>query len=134
MATTPNGSLAAYGAALTYTQKLLGYIVNEVESFPGVPATSPTAPFIPQNGDRVGLLIANVGLQTVYVGLSSAVGAANGFLLVPNGGAIAINAKDDFTLTSRAWWSFATPSPSSLYVLELIGVRALPVGVGVGAG
>lgn len=134
MATTPNAALVKYGAALTYVQNLLGYIIDERDQTQGVAAATPTSPFVSQNGDRVGLLVANVGLQTVFIALSSAVGSANGFQLQPNGGAIAFDARTDFTLTTRAWWAFATPSPSSIYILELIGVRALPPTSGVGTG
>lgn len=134
MADPASGSLVKFGAALTYIQNLLGYIVNEVDQTQGVAAASPTSPFVSQNGDRVGLLVANIGLQNVFIALTPAVGTGSGFLIVPNGGAIAFNARDDFTLVTRAWWAFATPSPSSIYILELIGVKALPSGIGVSQG
>lgn len=117
-----------FGAALTFVQNFLGYLVNEVESFPTIPASSPTSPFLASNGDRVGLLIANTGLNNAFIGLGPTVGSNFGFLLVANGGAIAFNVRDDFTLTTRAWWGASIGASNIFYVLELIGVKALGPG------
>lgn len=133
MATSPNGAPnVKFGAALTFVQQFLGYLVNEVESFPTIPASSPTSPFLPQNGDRVGLLIANTGLNNAFIGLGPTVGGNFGFFLVANGGAIAFNVRDDFTLTTRSWWGASIGASNIFYVLEIIGVKALGPGTQAG--
>lgn len=128
MAASPNGSAFRFGAALSVVQNLFGYLINEVESFPTITTGTPTSPFITQNADRLGLVIANTGLNVAYVGLSSLVGSNFGFLLTANGGSISLNIRDDLTLTTRAWWGAAVGASDVLYVLELIGVKPLAVG------
>ena len=132
MATSPIVAAPAFGAALTVVQNIFGYIINEVESFPSIATTSPTAPFIPQNGDRLGLVLVNTAVNQMFVGLSPAVGSLDGIVLSPNGGAIAMNVRDDMTLTTRAWWALSITAPGILYVLEIIGVKAVGPGKGVG--
>lgn len=128
MATTP-GAVFTYGAALTNTQQRLGYLVNQIESFPTLGTTPPTAPFIGNNADRVGLIIVNVSLNPVFIGVSQAtVQATNGILLNPSGGAVTMQVRDDWTLPSSAWWGEATGGSAQIYVLELIGWKALPPG------
>ena len=124
--TTPAGY--TFGAALTWVQKEYGYLINEVESFPGSPSTPPTSPFVPNNGDRLALAVVNIGISNVYIGLSAGVSGGNGILLVANGGSFTIDVRRDMTLPSRAWWTVSSGTPNPLYVLELIGVRALQPG------
>lgn len=117
-----------YGAALTIIQDLYGWIINEVESFPTLGIVQPTAPFVNQNADRVGLLIMNGGANSALVALNSSVFTSTQFLLTQNGGSISFNIRDDFTLVSRAFWGFTNVSPGNIYVLELIAVRPLAKG------
>lgn len=122
-----------FGAALTNTQQRLGYIINEVESNPLITVGAPTAPFLPQNADRVGLIIVNTSINTAFIAVSQAeVNNVFGILLSPNGGSVTMQVRDDWTLPSRAWWGTASGGSAQMYVLELIGVRALPPNFGPG--
>lgn len=118
-----------FGAALTYVQNLLGYLVNEIDEVFTLQITNPTVPFIQQNGDRLGLVIVNTSTNPAFIGLSSAVGPSNqGIYLPASGGSISMDARTDFTLPTRAWWGIATGGITVIYVLEIIGVKALPPG------
>lgn len=108
----------AVPAALLFTQQELGGPVVENESYPVANTTEATA--INGAGDRVGLLMFNLGSNPVYVGLTSAVSATAGVLLAANGGFIAMNVRDDFTLPSRQWNCISTGGTSQMYVLELL--------------
>jgi len=106
------------GAALQFTEDQLGGPCVENESAPTALTTGPIS--INGAGDRVALLVMNLGSNNVYMALSSAVSSTTGILLAPNGGLVAFAVRDDFTLPSRAWWLIATVGSSQLYVLELM--------------
>lgn len=115
-----------FGAALTNTQQRLGYIINEVESSPTALSTVPATQILTQNADRVGLIIVNISINTCFVGTIQAnVTNAVGILLSPNGGSITMQVRDDWTLPSRSWFGLGSGGNAQLYVLELIGVKAL---------
>ena len=130
MATITPGIAApfTFGAALSWVQVNLGWLVDEVESFPGIPTSAPTAPFLPQNADRLALVMFNLGLNNLFVALNPNVNNTSGILLTANGGAVSLNVRDDFTLTTRAWFGISVTAPGTLYVLEIIGRVKLPPG------
>lgn len=114
------------GAALNFVQVYLGYLINEVESFPTLNTGNPTAPFLAGNADRVGLLFCNFGNNLVQLSTNPSVLTSGGILLNSNGGIISMNVRDDFTLPARAWWGAATSVAQAIYVLELIAAAPLP--------
>ena len=120
---TPNTKVAI-GAARQYTQDQLGGPCVENESAPTSTATVSVA--VDGNGDRVGLLIVNLGSNVVYIGLSSAVSATNGIELAGSGGLASFDVRDDFTLPSRRWWCISPTGSSQLYVLEINRVTLTP--------
>ena len=129
MATTPTTASAfQFAANLTWVQKELGWLVNEVESFPTVAQTPGVTQLLPQNGDRVGLFMMNGTADTIYVSINSGVSSIQGIALNPNGGSVTLKIRDDFTLITRAWWGVSYGGPGSLYILELIGMVQLPPG------
>jgi hypothetical protein len=118
-----------FGAALTWTQEEYGYLIHEVESFPGIPFQStPATQILSNNGDRLGLVIVNPGTSVVYISLSSSVSSNNGIILTANGGALTTNVRQDLTLPSRAWYAISPAAPGQLYVLEIIGWKKFPTG------
>lgn len=116
-----------YGAALTIIQNLYGWIVQEVESYPLLQTGGPFSQIVPQNGDRVGLLIMDQGANNVNISLVQNAPAFP-LLLLANGGSVSFDLKDDFTLTTRAWYGQAQTAIQNVYVLEIIAVRPLPPG------
>lgn len=110
------------GAALEFTEIDLGGPVVEQESFPVCQLT--VTDIAPGNGDRVGLVIMNLGANPVYISLSPSVGPAAGLLLSANGGLTTMAVRDDFTLPSRAWKMISTGGTSQMYILELIRFSA----------
>jgi hypothetical protein len=115
-----------YGATLTFLQSFLGYILREVETTPSISTTA--VQILTQNGDRLGFVVANTSTQTVTIGLSAAVTATAGIMLNAQTGVISVIVRDDFTLCSHEWWAIAGAGPQAIYVLEIIGIKALPPG------
>ena len=106
------------GAALSYWRDLFGGVAVENENTISVSTSVLSA--INGNGDRMGLLLMNLGSANSFVAISSAVSATFGVLLGANGGFIAMNVRDDFTLQTRQWWAVCPAGgPSTLYTLEL---------------
>lgn len=124
--TVPPASASQYGAALSIIQKQYGWILREVESVPNV-ALTPTL-IAPQNGDRVGLVIANLGSSNLIIDISSSVSINQGIQLNSSGGVVSFNLRDDMTLTAHEWWAIQATVAQNCFVLELIGVRPLPGG------
>jgi hypothetical protein len=110
-------------AALLFTEQELGGPCLENESNPTIDTTATTV--INGSGDRVGLVMINLGSNNVYVAISSNVSPTNGILLAANGGLLTMTVRDDFTLPSRNWWGIAQGGTSSLYVLEIVRFTAL---------
>ena len=113
---TPTHNIAI-GAARQYTEDQLGGPCVENESTPLATTTSSVA--IDGNGDRVGLLIINIGAQIVYIALGPNVSAANGIQLAAGGGVASFNVRDDFTLPTRRWYMLSGAATSQMYVLEI---------------
>lgn len=129
MATTPTPGGSRYGAALYATSKRLGYVLNEVESTPGLQVTTPLSPFVGSNADRVGLLISNFGPNNIYISLGSTPVATAALLLTAGGGTITMDVRDDFTLPTRAWFGVSPAGAQLIYVLELIAIAPFETGV-----
>src|SRR5262245_55034864 len=91
------------GAALEFAEKTLGGPLVEVESYPSIGSTGASVA-ANANGDRVGLLMMNVGATDCYVAIQALTGGQTGFFLPANGGALSLNVRDDFTLPSRNWF------------------------------
>lgn len=122
---TPQGSVAT-GAALQYTQNVLGGPVVENDSNPTIGATVGTV--IEGNGDRVGLVIINVGGNDLFIALDSGVSATNGIRLGANGGSVSMDVVNDFTMASRKWYGVAPTGNTNVFVLELARYALTPKG------
>lgn len=106
------------GAALQYWRTIFGGVPVENENTVSVSTSVLDA--ILGSGDRLGLLIMNLGAANVFVAVSSAVSANFGVLLGANGGFISMNVRDDFTMPTRNWKTICPAGgPSIIYTLEL---------------
>jgi hypothetical protein len=90
--------------------------VNPMTSIAGVAATQ----IAPNNPNRVGFNIINLGANNVYVYIDNSVGTTKGFLLAANGGSLNLDWRVDFALISNEWWAIAVTAPSQLLVLGLV--------------
>lgn len=106
------------GAARAYAESNLGGPCDEVESYPIAIAT--VTAVCQGNGDRVGLMIMNVGPNPIFLGLLPSVSAAGGLSLAALGGVMILNVVDDFTLPTRTWYAIAPTGNSALYVLQIV--------------
>ena len=115
----------AQGAARAYTEIELGGPCNEVESNPTVSTT--VSQIVGGNGDRVGLLIINMGSNQIEMGLTPSVSTTNAIPLPGGGGFFQVNVNDDFTLPTRAFFAIADAGTTTLYVLEIVRISLSPV-------
>lgn len=104
--------------ALRFTELQLGGPCTENESVP-IALTSPTL-LVNGNGDRVGLLMMNLGSNNAFVTIGPTPSSTSGILLAANGGFITLNVRDDFTLCTRNWYGIANSSGVQIYVLEIV--------------
>lgn len=73
------------------------------------------------NPTRYGLIVVNIGDETIYVGTDERVADGRGIQLVA-GGSFASNLLEDYTLPSIEWWAATTTGSQGIYTLEVIGV------------
>lgn len=114
------------GAALEFTRSQFGGDVTEVESNPTIGAA--LGDIVTANGDRVALVICNVGSQNLFIGLNSGISATNGIELSGSGGVAGFAVRDDFTLPSRNWKGISPGGNTNVYVLEIIRINRSGVG------
>lgn len=106
------------GAALEYAKKTLGGPLVENESVVSVDVTPVT--IAKGNGDRVALVIVNLGPVNVFVVMTGTPSAARGIQLAANGGNMSMTVIYDFTLPTREFNAAASAGgPANVYVLEL---------------
>lgn len=111
-------------AALLFTEQELGGPCTEQESYPIALSTSSTV-IAQGNGDRVGLVIINLGPRDCYVGLQGTVSSTTGIYVPTGGGSISLTVRDDFTLPARQWSAIGVSGSTQLYVLEIIRYTSL---------
>lgn len=105
------------GAAAQFTAAQLGGPTSEKETVVATGATPVTA--CGNDPDRVGLVIINLGANTVYAALAGNPSASLGIILNSNGGSLTLNVRDDYSLSTREWSVSSPAGASSVYVLEL---------------
>lgn len=72
------------------------------------------------NPDRVGIIVSNVGSNTIYLGTGSDVSSTNGIPLF-SGGSISMKYDQDFESLGEEIWGIASVAASTVYVRELVG-------------
>lgn len=116
------------GAALEYSQRVLGGLIYEVDTAPVVASVAPALTIVSNNADRVGLIIFNATVNDAFIHVNSSVSSTNGIKVVANGGIVTMNVHDDFTLPARAWYAIMPGGALNLDVIELIRVTSNPAG------
>lgn len=82
-------------------------------------------PVLPNHPDRVGFVMLNLSVNLIYISPVSPVAVPVGILLPALGGGIAFSWDEDFELCSSAWYGIATVAGSAVYILEIIGEKAV---------
>lgn len=123
MAVTPQ--LPTTGAARLYLQQRFGGFFRESESVPVSAAVA--ASVVNGHPDRLGLLVVNLGVNTVTLGLDGTISANKGFEIAPGGGGVSFDVDEDFTLVTRQFFAVSPAGNSQLYVLEMIREIASPI-------
>jgi hypothetical protein len=107
------------GAARQFTEQMLGGPIAESENQVSVTTSYTTLCKI--NGDRVGLVIINLGTVDVFIAISVGVGSTNAIRLGANGGGVAMSVVEDFTLPAREWGAVVVSgTTANVYVLEVV--------------
>lgn len=78
---------------------------------------------VPNNPDRLGLIIINLSANVIYMGFDNRVATTRGIYLAPSGGQMVMNYKEDFELVGQEMWGLATGANSGIHVIEVIGVK-----------
>jgi hypothetical protein len=104
----------------------LGIATYERES--ALQAGVASAALMRQNPNRVAFVLYNLSANVLYVRPGAAASSTAGIRLGPNGGAISLYYREDFTLVSRDWQILASAAASDYYLLEifLLGGEAAP--------
>jgi|SRR6266849_2381440 len=114
------------GAALAFAQQTLGGPLVENDSNPTIGAT--IGSIAQGNGDRVALIIVNLGIQDLFVSIDANVSSTNGIKVSASGGSVTMEVLEDYTLPSRQWWGIAPGGNTNVFVLELVRFSLAPTG------
>jgi hypothetical protein len=117
------------GAALSHLREKYRGNFREIESFPIIGVAA--AQVVANSADRLGLLIMDLGASTLFVSTLQTVNANAGIQVAPNGGGMALNVDEDFTLVTRQLFGISPGGNTQLYVLELVREVLFDSGSGV---
>lgn len=110
---------APAGSVSDLLAKKYGVKVNCIEN-PEITASGAAAAVLVKNNPRrLGLVLINLGANTVYLGLARDVSAAKGIAVAPNGGPVSMDMEADFILPTREWWVISPAGASNLYSLSV---------------
>lgn len=90
--------------------------VNPLVSQVGLAAIS----IVPNNPNRLGLTIINLGASTVWVWLTNQVGATAGILLDAAGGSVTFQWEYDFDLVTSEWFAISAGAANAISVIETV--------------
>lgn len=74
------------------------------------------------NPNRLGLLLTNLGANTVWVAPDNSVSTTKGVRLVPAGGTLTLKWDTDFELVASEWYGIASGAASEFYALEVVSI------------
>lgn len=72
-----------------------------------------------QNPNRISFVLYNLSANVLFIRPGAAASATQGIRLGPNGGAVSLYYREDFTLVSRDWQILAAAAASDYYLLEV---------------
>lgn len=75
---------------------------------------------LPNNPNRFGFVIINLGAVAIYIRPDFAVSVTAGIRLAPNGGSFSATWRDDFNLTGWDWYAIAEAAGTEIFVLEVV--------------
>jgi len=110
------GLPAQTGAALNWIAKEYGGLI-QVNANTVINVNSVYKVIVPNNADRLALILSNVGGNDLFVepqGFN--IGQNNGIILTANGGFISMNVKDDMVLPTFEWGTLTNQSSTILFV------------------
>lgn len=106
----------SFGAALTYAEQQLGGPLVEEQAVVQCNSLVATQ-VVPYNGDRVGLVLMNMGGIDCWASLTAPTITQSGIYLPANGGFVSFNVRDDFTFPAHEWWII--PAAGGTQVLQV---------------
>lgn len=105
------------GAVLDYLRKEFGGDFEESEAT-GL-ATQVGVQIVPPDPERVSLTIVNLDIVALWIRPNPLPTSNANITLVANGGSFTINARDDFTLVTRAWFGAGSTASALYYALSV---------------
>jgi len=108
------------GRCREYVQNLYGFPCDTVERVVVTGALPVVA--LPNNPDRVGWVVFNLGANIAYLAFDSQVAALRGMQVAATGGIAGSSARDDGEMSSRELWCISPAGASTLYIAEIIGL------------
>lgn len=106
------------GAAAQFVAKEFGGNFRVRQAVVPVDAASVTV--APNAGDRVGLIIINVGATTITLSFAPSAVANQGILLLTNGAVYSVEVRDDAILPAWAHQAIGSAPGGSVLVIEVI--------------
>jgi len=101
----------------------LGIQTRNAESPVGSVVGVASALLLPNNPDRVGLVIVNLSANIIYISPRDPAAAAAGIRLDANGGWRSLIWDEDMELVAHDWYAIATGALSAIFWSEQIGVK-----------
>lgn len=111
-----------FGAVAAFVGREFGgdYEVNESNPTVGTSASVVAA----NNPGRAALAIINTSANTLYLRSRGVPTSTNGIILNAGGGSLILNMTQDLLLPSYEWQALASAAGSTVYVLEVVLIRA----------
>lgn len=84
------------------------------------PIVDVVQPALGANPKRLGLVIVNMGANTCWIAPNDRVADDYGIVLVPNGGSIIMDSKDEYEMVSLPWYVISAAAPgTNIFVMEV---------------
>lgn len=85
------------------------------------PIVDVVQPALGSNPKRLGLVIVNMGANACWVAPRDAVADDYGIVLVPNGGSLFMDSKDEYEMVSLPWYVISIAAPgTNIFVMEVM--------------
>jgi len=73
------------------------------------------------NPKRLGLVIVNMGANTCWIAPRDRVSNEYGIVLLPNGGSVFMDSKDEYEMVSLPWYVISAAAPgTNIFVMEVM--------------